>query len=215
MRNKKLVYNLLEDGDMISEQYQVKDEASTNPNNIWLANDKIFIRVPGIIEQDFYNLVSSFLLDVAIAHNKSDIVLLVDSDGGELAPTLGVYGLLEAMDNKIITVAFNRCCSAACVLFALGKERYFLKDTEYIIHQIRTSIYMESQVQTTQVKKIADSLEACQNDYRKIIMKKTKIPKDKLDSIFSSVEDTRFKNEEIIAYNIATKVFKKFSSIPL
>lgn len=215
MKNKKMVYSLEENADMASEQYLREDETNALSDNIWFTDDRIFIRVPGIIEQDFYNLVSSFLLDVAIAHNKSDIVLLVDSDGGELAPTLGVYGLLEAMDNKIITVAFNRCCSAACILFALGKERYFLKDTEYIIHQIRASIYTESQVQTTQVKKIADSFEACQNDYKKIIMKKTKIPKNKLDAIFSSIEDTRFKNEEIIAYNIATKVFKKFSSIPL
>ncbi len=215
MKNKKMIYSLEENADMTLEQYPREDENSTNFGNVWFANDKIFIRVPEIIEPEFYNFVSSFLLDVVISHNKSDIILLVDSLGGDLASTLGVYSLLEAMENKIITVAFNMCCSAACILFALGKERYFLKDTVYIIHQIRTSIYTESQVQTTQVKKIADSLEACQNDYRKIIMKKTKIPKDKLDVIFSSVEDTRFKSEEIIAYNIATKVFKKFSSIPL
>ena len=184
-------------------------------NNVWVTEDKLFIRVPEVIEEEFYDFISSVLLEFIIMKNKMDIVLLIDSYGGVLNATMDTYNLLSAMDNKIITVAFNKCCSAACLLFALGDERYFLKDSLYILHQVRAIVSIEDQMQTTEIRKFANSFENSQNEYKKIIMKKTKIPKEKLNEIFNSLEDTKFKTEEITRYCIATKIFKKFSELPL
>lgn len=182
--------------------------------NVWITDDKLFIRVPEVIEDEFYDFISGVLLGLMITKNTMDIVLLVDSYGGVLSATMDTYNLLNAMDNKIITVAFNKCCSAACILFALGEERYFLRDTTYILHQVRTYIQSESQMQTTEIRKFASNFENSQNEYKKIIMKKTKIPKEKLNEIFRSTEDTKFKTDEIAKYCIATKIFKKFSELP-
>lgn len=182
--------------------------------NTWVTEDKIFIRVPEIIEEDFYDYISTMLLNLIITKNNTDLVLLIDSCGGDLATTMDTYKLLSAIDNKIITVAFNKCCSAACILFALGEERYFLKDTTYVLHQVRAYIQTESQMQTTEVKKFANNFENSQNEYKKIIVKKTKIPKQKISEIFNSLEDTKFKVDEIANYEIATAIFKKFSELP-
>lgn len=184
-------------------------------NNVWVTEDKLFIRVPEVIEEEFYDFISSVLLEFIIMKDKMDIVLLIDSYGGVLNATMDTYNLLSAMNNKIITVAFNKCCSAACLLFALGDERYFLKDSLYILHQVRAIVSIEDQMQTTEIRKFANSFENSQNEYKKIIMKKTKIPKEKLNEIFNSLEDTKFKTEEITRYCIATKIFKKFSELPL
>lgn len=188
--------------------------ASSLQNNVWGMEDKLFIRVPEVIENEFYDFISGILLELIITKNMIDIVLLIDSYGGVLNATMDTYNLLSAMDNKIITVAFNKCCSAACLLFALGDERYFLKDSLYILHQVRAIVSIEDQMQTTEIRKFANSFENSQNEYKKIIMKKTKIPKEKLNEIFNSLEDTKFKNEEIAKYGIATKVFRKFSELP-
>lgn len=195
----------------------IEQEGNTTllQNNVWVMEDKLFIRVPEVIEEEFYDFISSVLLEFIITKNKMDIVLLIDSYGGVLNATMDTYNLLSAMDNKIITVAFNKCCSAACLLFALGDERYFLKDSLYILHQVRAIVSIEDQMQTTEIRKFANSFENSQNEYKKIIMKRTKIPKEKLNEIFNSLEDTKFKTEEITKYCIATKVFKKFSELPL
>lgn len=183
--------------------------------NVWVTEEKLFIRVPEVIEDDFYDMVSSILLELMLTKNNMDIVLLIDSYGGALNPTMDTYNLLNAMNNKIITVAFNKCCSAACLLFALGEERYFLKGSLYILHQVRAIVSIEDQMQATEIRKFANNFENSQNESKKIIMKKTKIPKEKLNEIFNSLEDTKFKNEEIAKFEIATKIFKKFSELPL
>lgn len=188
--------------------------ASSFQNNVWVMEDKLFIRVPEVIENEFYDFISGILLDLIITKNTMDIVLLIDSYGGVLNATMDTYNLLSAMDNKIITVAFNKCCSAACLLFTLGSERYFLKDSLYILHQVRAIVSIEDQMQTSEIRKFANNFENSQNEYKKIIMKKTKIPKEKLNEIFNSLEDTKFKTEEIAKFGISTKVFRKFSELP-
>lgn len=199
------------------EEIELNQESSTSAldSNLWMTEDKIFIRVPESIEEEFYDFISGVLLELMITKNTMDIVLLIDSYGGDLTATKDTYNLLSSLDNKIITVAFNKCCSAACILFALGEERYFLKDTTYILHQVRAYIQTESQMQTTEIRKFANNFENSQNEYKKIIMKKTKIPKEKLNEIFNSLEDTKFKTDEIAKFGIATKIFKKFSELPL
>lgn len=191
-----------------------EENATSNQDNVWMTEDKLFIRVPEVIEEDFYDFISEILLELIITKNNIDIVLLIDSYGGVLNATMDTYNLLSAMDNKIITVAFNKCCSAACLLFALGDERYFLKDSLYILHQVRAIVSIEDQMQTTEIRKFANSFENSQNEYKRIIMKKTKIPKEKLNEIFKSTEDTKFRTEEIAKYCVSTKVFKKFSELP-
>lgn len=198
------------------EDVGVEQESENNvPNGIWVTQERIFIRIPKIIDSDFYDDISTLLINLIISKNNTDIVLLIDSMGGSLDPTLDMYNLLQAMNNKIITIAFNNCCSAACALFALGEERYLLGGTRYILHQIRAVVQMEKQMQTTEIKKFANSFENFQNNYKQIIEAKTNIPKSKIKEIFNSLEDTVFSEEEIIKYKVATKIFSKFSDIPL
>lgn len=212
MKAKKFAFDL---PNISENSIEEDDTINSASKRIWMTSEKIFIRVPEVIDSDFYDEVSAYLLELIISKDTSDIVLLVDSEGGEVDPTIDVYNLLQAMDNKIITVAFNKCCSVACVLFALGDERYFLRDTTYILHQIRAIFPLKQQMQTTELKEFADSFEDCQNNYKQIISTRTKIPKNKLKTIFSSLEDTFFTEKEIIKYNIATQIFSKFSEIPL
>lgn len=200
---------------MCEGEIEQEETVAALDRNVWVTEEKLFIRVPEVIEDDFYDMVSGILLELMITKNTMDIVLLIDSYGGMLNPTMDTYNLLNAMDNKIITVAFNKCCSAACLLFTLGEERYFLKDSLYILHQVRALVSVEEQMQTTEIRKFANNFENSQNEYKKIIMKKTKIPKEKLNEIFNSLEDTKFKTDEIAKFGIATKIFKKFSELPL
>ncbi len=210
MKDKMILGSRVCEGSLERE-----NEQQLLQNSVWTTEDKVFIRVPEVIEEEFYSFVSNILLEFIITKNPIDIVLLIDSCGGDLNATMDTYNLLSAMDNKIITVAFNKCCSSACLLFALGEKRYFLKDTTYVLHQVRAYIQTENQMQTTEVRKIANSFENSQNEYKKIIMKRTKIPKEKLNEIFKSLEDTKFKTEEVAKYGISTNVFKKFSELPL
>lgn len=63
--------------------------------------------------------------------------IYIDSGGGEVSQVLAALHLLEAMPQRLATVALGECFSAAVLLVAAGKpgERWAVEDTRFLIHE--------------------------------------------------------------------------------
>ena len=178
--------------------------------------DKIFINILGDITHELYDALTPTLLEIVASKNTNDIVIFIDSCGGLMEPTMDIVRLIKAMDNKVITVAFNNCSSSACLLFSLGDERYFLSGTEYIMHKVKASLLdPNTWMQDEGFMELAKSLKEREEEYKKVILEGSDIPNSKLSDVFGSKEDTKFTEEEILKYNIATKIIMKFSEIEM
>jgi len=197
------------------EQYEENDEV-LGQSIILVQDDKIYISILGYIEAETYDSIVSQLLNILATGNMSDIIIFIDSEGGLVEPTMDIVRLLKAMDNKIITVAFNNCSSSACLIFSVGEERYMLSGTKFIMHKVKASInYPNAYMQDEEYIKIADGLKDRENEYRAVIIEGSNITNEKLDEIFSKKEDTILTEEEILKYKLATKIFKKFGEIDI
>lgn len=195
------------------EQFE-ENEAPYGQSVVLIEDDKIYISILGYIEAETYDYIVSQLLNVLATGNTSDIVIFIDSEGGMVEPTMDIVRLLKAMDNKIITVAFNNCSSSACLIFSVGEERYMLAGTKFIMHKVKASI-SNVFMQDEEYIKIADGLKDREEEYKAIILEGSKITKKKLDQIFRKKEDTILTEEEILKYNLANKIFKKFSELDI
>lgn len=179
-------------------------------------NEKIFIRITGEITYSTYEEVSSAIVNIVASKNTSDIVIFIDSSGGMAEPTIYMANLFKAMSNKIITVAFNECCSAACMLFALGEERYMLTGTYYLLHQVKSSLDTYGiGMQTDKIRALADSVDKIQDKYKKVVFESTNFEKEEFDAIFKKEEDTILNDEQVLNYGIATKIFTKFEELDI
>lgn len=80
--------------------------------------------------------VANFIHQVIKDEFKGPILVLIHSPGGETDAASAIYGMLTALDNRIITCATGICASAGTVihLCANKNDRYVLKDTKYLVH---------------------------------------------------------------------------------
>jgi len=200
--------------DIERESYEEGGEEFVGHAEVISTADKIFINILGDITHDMYDALAPTILEIVAAKNTSDIVLFIDSQGGFMDAAMDIIRLIKAMDNKIITVAFNNCSSSACLLFSLGDERYFLSGTKYIMHKVKASLlYPNAWMQDEGFMELANSLKEREEEYKQVMLEGSDIPNSKLNDVFGSKEDTKFTEDEILKYNIATKIIKKFGEI--
>ncbi|MBR5227284.1 MAG: ATP-dependent Clp protease proteolytic subunit [Clostridia bacterium] len=190
------------------EEYEEESESIVKSEEV---EDKVYIRVIGQINNETYESVSDVLLSLIIAKNESDIVILIDSNGGMLRPTFGIVNLLKSMNNKITTIAFNLCASAACIIFAAGEERYMLRGTEYMLHQLRS--ILEDTYKVSDLKELACNMDELTARYKGHLLNGSSIDEDFLNTVLDNKEDTILTEEQLVKFGIVTKIFDKFSEI--
>lgn len=198
-----------------------REESLQNPDIIEyeaeLDEENVYINIMGTIGQDTYDFVAPILLDLITKRSEAKVILLIDSIGGAVYPTVKLVNLLRAMDNKIITVAFNNCASCACMLFSVGEERLMLSGTEYMMHKLASSLNgTEGFLNSKEYIQFSDDLKKLEARYKEIICytAKSSISR-KMDKIFNTDDDTFFTEDEVLKYGLATKIFHKFSEIDI
>lgn len=189
-------------------------EDETSKSGVYITEQIIYIKILGYITENTYSEIMPELIDIIANGTSADICVFIDSTGGAVRPALSIANTLKAMKNKIITIAMNECASAACVLFAVGDERYMLSGTKFMMHKIKASIG-DVFLNDIEYRKLGTSLRNLEKEYKELISKGSQMPKEKFDEIFSSEKDTFFSDKEVLKYRLATKVFKSFSELEL
>jgi len=67
--------------------------------------------------------------------NRDDIVLIVNSVGGELPSAFMLTDIMSVIQNKIITIGLGDICSAGLVIFMAGEERRISENASILSHQ--------------------------------------------------------------------------------
>lgn len=178
--------------------------------------DRIYLRILDRITQDMYDGISLQLISLISNHITADIVIYIDSTGGDFLAAYNIARLLNSMPNRIITVAYHECCSAACLIFATGEKRYMLEGTTYILHQVRGRINTQAHgLQISEIRVIENEMKRQQNMYKDAMLAATGIPPKTIEKILRNPQDTILSESEILEYKIATKIFKKWDEIDI
>lgn len=180
---------------MIEEKQQNKD--LTHVDN-YLKDRVVFM-------EGEFNLVNCNRLKKELlylyAHNsKEPITIFINSNGGSVYGLNMLWGILQKAPCKIKTVALGYAMSAGADLLLMGDERMAYPNTTIMFHGIQT--WMDY----SNLSDIEDELTHCknlENELKKLMIRKTKLSKAKIDEIFDN--DIYYNNKEAFKYGIINK----------
>ena len=120
-------------------------------------------------------------LDLGLDHVKPEIRVFIKSDGGDLHAGLSAMDCLTSLKSvKVRTIADGVCASAATFLLLGGRTRYMTPNSFVLIHQLN----MDGQWgKFEDFKDQMANLEQFMDKFRKIYMKETSVPENKLNKL--------------------------------
>lgn len=96
--------------------------------------DKNKVLLVGEINERKVEEVIEKILSIELKNN-DDIVLIINSTGGNLTDAFMLVDIMEFVKNKIITIGLGSICSAGLLIFMAGDERRITKNVSILSHQ--------------------------------------------------------------------------------
>ena len=100
-----------------------------------LLQDRI-VMIDDVIDSNLANTVMKTLLYLDSISNET-INIYINSVGGQVNQGLALYDLSKTLKSPIRTICFAEAYSMAAVLMFMGKERIAMKNSRFMLHQIR------------------------------------------------------------------------------
>lgn len=175
--------------------------------------EKKFFSINGDINTQVYKKFLKFV-DEVIRSDTKEIVIIINSNGGEITYGFAIYDILMALDIEITTVAIGKCCSIATVIFAAGNKRLITNNCYFLIH----GSYVDIDKAELNAKAAKDLWESIVK-YNKMILQcylsnpelKVNIPN--FTELFDSGDDLEYTPNEVVSLGFATELLKNISDI--
>lgn len=144
--------------------------------------------------------VGGYSFSKDLANIDTDIIVRINSYGGEVSQGLAIYNLLRTFKHNVTTVCDGFACSAASVIFMAGKNRIMPNTSLLLIHNAWTMVcgdYNELIKQADDLQKITQpSIEA----YKSV----SSLSEDEIKSMMD--KETWITADEALTYGFATEV---------
>lgn len=174
--------------------------------------NKCVIDITGEIQTSTYLHIINRIKDLK---KEDEIILLINSAGGDLYQGFAIYDILSILPNHINTIAVGYCDSTASILFSLGRKRYITINTEYLMHSVCQTYCENESITLTDVR---DTIRNFESDNNKIIncllkSKGIKVTYGELKEKFDSGKNHIFTPEKLLEMGIATDILEDIYDI--
>lgn len=161
----------------------------------------IFIGTP--IDDDVANVVQAQLLYLASLDDKADISLYLNTPGGIVSASLGIYDTMQLIAPKVNTICTGLAASMGSILLAAGEERSILPHARVMIHQPLGG----ATGQASDIIIEAEEIKKCRDELCSILAEHTKQP---FDHVFQDMDrDHWFTAQEAVDYGLVDKILKR------
>lgn len=163
----------------------------------------VFLGTP--INDDIANSVIAQLLYLEKEDQKKDIILYVNSPGGQVSSTLAMYDTMQYVQPDISTVCLGMAASGGALILLGGAKgkRFALENSEIMIHQPLGG----AEGQATDIAIHADHIISTKKLLNEIISKHSGQP---LKQVEKDTERDKFmKADEALAYGLIDKIVSK------
>lgn len=169
---------------------------------------KIFEEVTG-------NLAESIIDQVLKAYHTpyTEIVLLINSIGGETSSAFHLYDFLKCLEKPIYTIAFGNCKSCATILFATGEKRYVSKNLTYLIHPPFKTFHTNENLNNNDIAALSKRIENIGGKIERILTEHSDLSAEAIHAIFQKREETIFTAQETIEKGFATDMLVNLNDI--
>lgn len=129
-----------------------------------------------------------------------DIIVRINSYGGEVKEGLGIFNALKNFSHKVTTINDGFACSAASIIFCAGSERIMNDASLLMIHNAWTMAMGDS----NELRKQADDLEKITQPSIEIYKAVTGLSEDDIKAMMNS--ETWITAEEALSLGFATEI---------
>ena len=166
-----------------------------------LLNDRI-VFLGEEVTRDSANLVIAQLLHLESQDPDKDIVLYVDSPGGDVYSGLGIVDTMNYIKPDVSTVCVGMAASMGAVILASGAKgkRLALPNSMVLIHQPSSGV----QGQQTDIQIVADETRWIREHLNQILADATGQPVEKIQA--DTERDNYLRAAEARAYGLVDKV---------
>ena len=174
------------------------------------------------IDDELFNNREIFLTDVICCKSSAElikqlmylekqsddeIVMYINSPGGEVSSGLAVYDYIASMKAPVRTVCIGTASSMGAILFLAGKTRQMLPHTRLMIHDPSFNRNDIGGKKPHEIQHELDKLNEAREAIVKIIAEKT--GKKVKDICKLTVDDTYYGAEEAVEFGLATEIYKE------
>ncbi|MCM1330544.1 MAG: ATP-dependent Clp protease proteolytic subunit [Ruminococcus sp.] len=138
--------------------------------------------------------------------NSDEIILYINSPGGEVMSGLAVYDFIKIMKSPVKTVCIGDAASMAAIIFLAGSKREMLTHSRILIHDPAYGHLDVSGKKPHEIQRGVDSLNKVRETLAEIIAEKTGKSLDEIYEI--TAEDNYFTADEAIEFGLATAIYK-------
>ena len=185
----------------MKEKYRAFNKIDDQTTEMYIYGD---IRKKNIIER-WLNIPSeatdAFTLKDAInTVDTPNLVVRINSYGGDVAEGLAIYSLLSSFKGHLTTIVDGFACSAASVIFMAGQTRIVPEQGLLMIHNAWS--YAEGDSNT--MKKMAEDLEKITQPSVNIYTSKTKLSEEEIKEKMD--KETWITSKEAFEWGFATSI---------
>lgn len=160
------------------------------------------------------NMVNRILQEILLLkrapEKEKNIIVYINSQGGDVESGYAIYEILKLSGYKIITYAVNEVFSSAITIFLAGDERYATNYSHFMVHEPYHEYDEEisTAMTTKSYKKYLKELQGATNEYFKLICKHTSLTPQKIKNYISKTEsgDWYFRTNMAKKLGFVTKV---------
>jgi ATP-dependent Clp protease protease subunit len=135
----------------------------------------------------------------------TDIIVKINSRGGDVQEGWSIYDLLTTSGKKIKTIGEGKVYSIATIVFLAGEEREIMKNADGLIHNPFIPPYTLADSYTSEeLQKLSDGLKQEEEKILDFYAQKTGTDKEKLRTYMD--EDTKLSSEDMLSLGFATKI---------
>lgn len=194
MKNEYLIPMVIESSHSGERAYDIYSR---------LLKDRIIFIGTGI-NDGVANAVIAQLLFLDKEDSKEEIIMYINSPGGQVTSALAIYDTMQHIGPDVRTVCIGMCASAAAILLSSGAKgkRNILPNAEVMIHQVLGG----TEGQATDIDIHARHILKTRDRLNKILAKNTG---QKLAKIETDTERDYFMSaEEAVKYGLVDKIIK-------
>lgn len=132
------------------------------------------------------------------------IEIYIDSYGGYVYQVMGLLSIMEKSKTPIHTIVTGAAMSCGFMMLIYGHKRFAYENATPMYHQVGSGFWgkVEDFEQHYQEAK------RLQNKFEEMVLRKTKISKDKLEQIRKEKVDWYMDSEEALKLNVVDEIIK-------
>lgn len=157
-----------------------------------------------LIDKDFDDSSCSNWIQKLIAldlFSQERIILLINSDGGDVPAALGLIDIMRACKSEIYTVCVGMAASCAANLLVAGDRRIATQNSTIMVHQVYKTL---EDIRSGDIQHEAKELSRLQNIFLDLYIEKTGLGKTKIKNMHK--RDTYLSAEQAKKLNIIDEI---------